>query len=135
MPIKVLGLMHAGLRVPTDEKSLADAKTVYCDVLGLEVDPKRGHINGIPGFWANVQPGGQQLHIMGSDGQSPAARSEKHDPTRPHVALAVDDIEAAQAELAARGIECWVYESLVGKGSKQVFFDDGCGNMIELQQG
>jgi len=136
MPIKVLALLHTGVRIPTADENLTAAHAVYSDLLGLEVDPNRGDIQGIPGFWSNIRDGdrGQQIHIMGSDGASPAARSEKQDPTRPHVALAVEDIEQAKAELTSRGIEFWVYESLVGKGSLQVFFEDGCGNMIELQQ-
>ena len=137
MPIKVLSLLHTGIRIPTGDDEVAAAHAVYTDLLGLERDPERGDIMGIPGFWANIRAGdrGQQIHIMGAEGASPAARSDKQDPTRPHVALAVDDIEEAKAELTRRGIEFWVYESLVGKGSLQVFFEDGCGNMIELQQG
>jgi len=136
MPIKVVGLLHTGIRIPTGDDDLAAAHAVYCDLLGLEVDDKRGHIQGVPGFWSNIRSGdrGQQIHIMGSDGASPAARSEKQDPTRPHVAFAVEDIDGAKAELTRLGIEFWVYESLVGKKSVQVFFEDGCSNMIELQQ-
>ena len=136
MPIKVLGLLHAGLRIPPGDDDVTEARTIYGDLLGLEVDDERGHIPGIPGFWVNIHDGdrGQQLHVFGAHGQSPRARSEKQDPTRPHVALAVEDIDEAKAELTTRGIEFWVYEALVGKASVQVFFEDGFGNMIELQQ-
>ena len=71
---------------------------------------------------------------MGADGNSPAARSEVQDPTRPHLAFAVADLEEAKQELERRKIEFWVYGGLVGPASEQVFFEDGCGNMIELQQ-
>ena len=71
---------------------------------------------------------------MGAEGESPVARSSKQDPTRMHIALAVEDIAEARAELTRQGVEFWVYESLVGRNSDQVFFEDPFGNMIELQQ-
>jgi catechol 2,3-dioxygenase-like lactoylglutathione lyase family enzyme len=136
MAINVLGLLHAGVRIPSGDEDVSRANDVYGDLLGLEVDAERGHIPGIPGFWVNVRPGdrSQQIHIFGSDGQSPRAYSEKQDPTRPHIAFAVEDIEEAKAELTNRNIEFWVFESLVGTTSLQIFFEDGFGNMIELQQ-
>jgi catechol 2,3-dioxygenase-like lactoylglutathione lyase family enzyme len=136
MGIKVVGLLHAGMRIPPGDSDVSGARAFYGDLLGLEIDEERGHIAGIPGFWVNIRAGdrGQQIHIFGAEGQSPPARSAKQDPTRPHIALAVEDIDAAKAELNDRGIEYWVYESLVGTASLQVFFEDGFGNMIELQQ-
>jgi catechol 2,3-dioxygenase-like lactoylglutathione lyase family enzyme len=136
MAIKVLGLLHAGVRISSGDEDVARANDVYSGLLGLEVDAERGHISGIPGFWVNVRPGdrGQQIHIFGSDGQSPRAYSEKQDPTRPHIAFAVENIDEAKTELTNRDIEFWVFESLVGTTSLQIFFEDGFGNMIELQQ-
>ena len=69
-----------------------------------------------------------------ADDQSPRARSATQDPTRPHLAFGVEDIDEAKAELTSRGIEFWIFESLTGAASLQVFFEDGLGNMIELQQ-
>jgi catechol 2,3-dioxygenase-like lactoylglutathione lyase family enzyme len=136
MTIKITGLLHAGLRIPPGDEDVSKASAFYGDLLGLEMDTGRGHIPGIPGFWVNVRPGdrAQQIHIFGSDGQSPRAYSEKQDPTRPHIAFAVEDIEEAKAELTQRNIEFWIFESLVGAASLQIFFEDGFGNMIELQQ-
>jgi len=137
MTIEILGLMHAGVRVGKSEEDIAKAKNFYQDLLGLEVDGERPEIKGIPGFWNNIRPGerGQQLHIMGAEGMSPAARSEKHDPTRTHVAFAVKDLDAARADLEARDIEYWEYTALVGTASDQIFFEDPFGNVIELQEG
>ena len=136
MPIKVVGLLHAGVRIPPGDDDVTRAGAFYGDLMGLEVDAERGHIPGIPGFWVNIRPGdrSQQIHVFGSDGQSSRAYSEKQDPTRPHVAFAVEDIDEAKAELTRRDIEFWVFESLVGKQSLQVFVEDAFGNMIELQQ-
>ena len=136
MAIKVLGLMHAGLRIAPGDGDVQDAADFYGDLLGLQMDEKRPNIPGIPGFWAYVgdRDVGQQIHIMGAEGSSPVARSAKQDPTRNHIALAVEDIAEAKAELERRGIEFWVYEGLVGPSSDQVFFEDGFANLIELQQ-
>jgi catechol 2,3-dioxygenase-like lactoylglutathione lyase family enzyme len=136
MAIKVTGLMHAGVRIAPKESDVEAALALWQDLLGLQVDKKRPHIPGIPGFWINLAKGdrGQQIHVFGAKGKSPRAMSKKKDPTRPHVALAVEDLDEARRELAARNIKYWVFEGLVGRNSDQVFFEDGFGNMIELQQ-
>ena len=70
----------------------------------------------------------QQIHLFGAEGASPM-----EDPTRHHIAFAVEDRAEAERELKARGIDYWIYDSLVGTTFKQVFFEDPFGNMIELQ--
>ena len=136
MALKVTGLMHAGLRVGPSQEDLAKAEAFYNDLLGLNNDENRPNIPGIPGFWAKLpgQEPQQQIHIMCAEGRSPVARSDKQDPTRMHLALLVENIEEARAELQRHGVEFWVYESLVGRNSDQVFFEDPFGNMFELQQ-
>lgn len=136
MGIEITQLLHAGVRIGPGDEDVARATDFYGGLLGLQRDGERPHIPTIPGFWVNVRDGdrGQQIHIMGAEGQSKAARSEKHDPTRQHLAFAVRDLDAAREELASRDIEFWVYEGLVGRGSDQVFFEDPFGNVIELQQ-
>ena len=136
MALKIVRLMHAGLRIGPSEEDLQKAEAFYGDLMGLPNDESRPHIPEIPGFWSKL-PGrdaDQQIHIFGAEGASPVARSPKQDPTRAHIALAVEDIDEARAELKRQGIEFWVYESLVGDASDQVFFEDPFGNMIELQQ-
>jgi glyoxylase I family protein len=138
MTIEVLEFLHAGVRVGPSAEDEAKAKAFYQDLLGLETDGKRPYIEGIPGFWSNINGGGDrshQVHIMGAEGQSPVARSPKQDPTRAHVAFSVADLEAAKEELTAKGVEWWEFKALVGTASDQVFFEDPFGNMIELQQG
>ena len=51
MAIKILSLLHAGVRIPPEDEDVAKARAVYGDLLGLEFDEERGHIAGIPGFW------------------------------------------------------------------------------------
>ena len=76
----------------------------------------------------------QQIHVFGAEGESPVAHSSKEDPPRAHIAFVVENLEQAKRELDGREIEFWIYGDLVGRGSEQVFFEDGFGNMIELQQ-
>ncbi len=59
---------------------------------------------------------------------SPVVRSAMKDPTRPHVALAVEDIEEARQELDVRGISYLQIKGLVGDNSDQVFVQDSFGN-------
>jgi len=136
MAIRIVELLHAGLRVPMGEAQVEKALGFYVGLLGMQRDGERPHIPTIPGAWVNVKTGdrGRQLHIMCAEGKSAAARTATEDPTRAHLAFSVADLDEAQATLAERGIKHWVYESLVGSGSRQVFFEDPFGNMIELQQ-
>ena len=136
MAIKVLELHHHGIRIGKEEEEVEKARTFYNDVLGLETDAGRPTIPGIPGFWMYVGEGDNtsQIHLMGAVGMSPVARSEKEDPTHPHVALAVEDIQEAKRDLDARGIWYWQIEGLVGQGSDQIFVRDPFDNIIELHQ-
>jgi len=136
MPIKVVELHHHGIRIGTAPEEVESARQFYTEVLGLQADPRRPNIPSIPGFWMYVGQGDQttQIHLMGAKGMSPMARSEKEDPTLPHVALAVDNIQEAREELERRGIWHWRIQGLVGPNSDQVFVRDPFGNVIELHQ-
>ena len=136
MSIKVVELHHHGIRIGTTPNEVERARNFYTDVLGLATDSGRPNVPGIPGFWMYVGQGEQtsQIHLMGAVGMSPMARSEKEDPTHPHVALAVEDIEDARQELDRRGIWYWRIKGLVGTGSDQIFVRDPFENVIELHQ-
>jgi catechol 2,3-dioxygenase-like lactoylglutathione lyase family enzyme len=136
MPIKVVELHHHGIRIGTTAEEVEQARQFYTEVLGLQTDPGRPNIPSIPGFWMYVGQGENtaQIHLMGAKGMSPMARSEKEDPTLPHVALAVENIQEAREELERRGIWHWRIQGLVGNNSDQVFVQDPFGNVIELHQ-
>jgi catechol 2,3-dioxygenase-like lactoylglutathione lyase family enzyme len=136
MSIRVLELHHHGIRISPTPEAVEQARQFYTDVLGLETDPGRPEIPGIPGFWLFVGQEQQtaQIHLMGAEGTSPVARSATQDPTLPHVALAVEDIAEAKRELDSRGIWYWQIQGLVGPHSDQVFVPDPFGNVIELHQ-
>jgi len=136
MPIKITSLLHAGVRVGPGDDNVKKALDFYEGLLGLERDQYRPHVPGVPGHWMNVTEGDRslQVHLFGAEGVSPLGRSTTEDPTRHHVAYAVEDLAEAERELKARGIYYWTFDSVVSDASRQVFFEDPFGNMIELQQ-
>jgi len=133
MAIKVLELHHHGIRVGATQEDADKTMTFYKDVLGLSPDPGRPYIPTIPGYWMDVG-GRAQIHLMGVNGQSKFAQGPGKDPSLPHVALAVDDIQATRRELDRLGVAYWVSEGIVGPRSQQIFMHDPAGNMIELHE-
>src|SRR5215467_14406384 len=106
MPIKVLELHHHGIRIGTTPVDVERGRRFYTEVLGLEADPQRPDLPGVPGFWMFVGNDHQtaSIHLIGAEGVSPLARNAKEDPTLPHVALAVEDIQETKRELQKLGI-------------------------------
>jgi extradiol dioxygenase family protein len=133
MAVKVLELHHHGIRVGPSADEVAKARKFYGDVLGLDHDKGRPTIPTIDGYWMDVG-GTAQIHLMGVAGQSKFAKGPGQDPSLPHVALAVADIQEARKELDRLGVEYWAAESVVGPQSLQLFMKDPFNNMIELHQ-
>lgn len=131
MPVKVLELHHVGFGV---NHAQADAMLdFYRDVLSLPQDPARWKIPGIYGSWINL-PNGTQLHILGSEGPSRYAKGPGQDPVSNHIALAVEDVLAAEQELIARGIAYFTLDNVASPSLKQLFLRDPAGNLVELHQ-
>jgi catechol 2,3-dioxygenase-like lactoylglutathione lyase family enzyme len=133
MAVKVLELHHHGIRVGPTPADVKKAYGFYHDVLGLDADQGRPTIPTIDGYWMDVG-GTAQIHLMGVDGASKFAQGPDKDPSRPHVALAVPDIQEAKEELTRMGVDFWVTTGVVGPQSQQIFMYDPFGNMIELHQ-
>ena len=87
--------------------------------------PSRADQWRLAGQWHTV--GDQQLHLVGAPPSGPGI-----DPTGHHYCVAVDDLDAAIAELEARGID---YKRAVqGESTVQIWITDPAGNTVELQQ-
>ena len=97
MSIRVLEIHHHAVRIDSEPPKVEAVREFYADVLGLDADPGRPTIPGVPGFWINVSQGGQ-IHLIGSQQPSPLAKGPGQDPTISHVALAVADIQETKAE-------------------------------------
>ena len=120
--MKVTRVHHVSVNtagVPVDEMV-----RFYRDVLGL-ADAPRPEIPGIDGHWHAL--GDAQLHLVGAPPRGTAI-----DATGNHYCVAVEDLDAAIAELEARGIK---YQRAVqGESTVQIWIVDPAGNTIELQQ-
>jgi catechol 2,3-dioxygenase-like lactoylglutathione lyase family enzyme len=120
--MKVTRFHHVS--VNTNGSPLDAMVDFYHDVLGLQ-DLARPEIPGIAGHWHVV--GDQELHLVGAP-----PRGTPIDSTGHHYCVAVTDLDAAIAELEARGIE--FQRAVQGEGTVQIWIADPAGNTIELQQ-
>lgn len=133
MAIKIVAIHHHAVRINDNEQPLDAVHDFYTRVLGLPHDQGRPEIAGVPGWWINVADSGQ-IHLIGGSDPSPVAKGPGQDPAAPHVALAVEDIIEAKAELERLGVPHWSTMGLAGPEAQQIFVNDPCGNMIELHQ-
>jgi catechol 2,3-dioxygenase-like lactoylglutathione lyase family enzyme len=127
-------LDHGGLLVSDVERSLR----FYVDALGLE-QVERPSTFDTPGAW--LQVGAQQLHLIGETEPGRArAMTPRYDAAEivigygTHLALDVEDLDAAIARAAAAGVHPPGEVFARGDGVKRVFFTDPDGHVIELMQ-
>lgn len=112
------GLEHTAIASPNPEQ-LANW---YVRHLGF-------HINfSYDGNFFVKAPNGTILEIIPSDGDR--AEQGMKSPGIRHLAIAVDDFDAASAELAASGVT--LQKPFEVKGNRLVFFTDCDGNLIHL---
>jgi glyoxylase I family protein len=116
-----LGLEHTAI-ASHEPKRLAQW---YCDYLGF-------HINFQYEVYYFVKaPNGSMLEIIPAEGERPAEGFKS--PGIRHLAIAVDDFDAAYQSLVQRGVEI-VVEPYVIQGNRLVFFKDCDGNILHLIQ-
>jgi catechol 2,3-dioxygenase-like lactoylglutathione lyase family enzyme len=114
--MKPSGIHHVSICV----QDCAEALAFYRDALGFTELPRPGF--GFGGAWLDA--GGQQLHLM----EDPEPKTGSH-----HFAVRVDDLDAAVADLRARGVEVHTVPYTPGAG-RQAFLHDPSGNFVELNQ-
>ena len=103
-------------------QDLERAATFYRDVLGLlEIAiPSTFPAAGLNVRWFQI--GDQQIHLL--------LESANHPPSGRHLALQVDDAQAARMRLRAQGIE--IDEAVLIPGADRFFITDPDGNRIEI---
>lgn len=109
---------HCSLAV----KDLERASAFYRDVLGLlEIAiPSTFPAAGLNVRWFQI--GDQQIHLL--------LESQNHPPSQRHLALQVDDAQAARTSLHAKGIT--IDEAVPIPGADRFFITDPDGNRIEI---
>ena len=113
--MKPAGVHHVAICVADAQEGLV----FYRNVLGMTQLP-RPDLG--PGHWLDA--GGQQVHLLESDTQPPAAN---------HFAIRVDDIDAAVTDLQVQGVDVQRVPLIAGAGH-QAFLHDPFGNLLELNQ-
>ena len=113
---KVEKINHVG--IPTDNRAASIG--FFRDLIGLEVIPHE--IDGNPLVWTRAEDGGMVHLIEPRDGN----------PAGFHVALQVDDIDAALDAVNAAGIEITSGPGERHNGQRYFFVDDPDGNRIEI---
>jgi catechol 2,3-dioxygenase-like lactoylglutathione lyase family enzyme len=118
--IKLKAIRHTGIRIG----DVAKSKEFYGNLLGMTELPRPEL--PIPGAWYECN--GVQVHLIG---ESEAMRGPG---VGPHIALQVEDLEAAKQELNARGI---AFQELKPPSSMRaqpvLFIRDPDGNVVELR--
>ena len=115
-PMRAIGLHHVSVNVTDVNAALA----FYVERLGLVARTDRPDF-GFGGAWLDA--GGQQVHLI--QAAVPEDRGQ-------HLALRVDDLDGAVAELRAAGTDVSDPKP-VGTG-RQAFLHDPSGNLVELHQ-
>jgi glyoxylase I family protein len=87
--------------------------------------------NQTPPAFLLALPGGVMIEVYGGDGSLPQTSDNKLNGWR-HVALRVDSVAAAQAELEQRGLKFTEGVKPAGGGGKVLFFQDPEGNLLHL---
>ena len=126
---------HIGIAVPDLEQAL----TPYVEGLGLQVahrevvDTQKVRVAMLPAGETNIEL------LEPTSGDSPIAKfMERRGPGIHHIALAVDDIEAALARMEAAGVRMIDTEPRPGAGGTRVAFahpKSMGGVLIELVEG
>ena len=111
--LRIARLDHASVRIADLERS----RGFYEALLGLPRAPRPDL--GFPGAWYDLA--GAQIHLI----QQPKT-FDGIDPTDPHVALEVDDLEPVKRLLEERGVP---YLAL---GGAQLWIRDPDGNVVEI---
>jgi catechol 2,3-dioxygenase-like lactoylglutathione lyase family enzyme len=105
--------------VPTQNFDVA--VEFYGNVLGLPLSKRWGKMPG-----AEFETGNLTIAVMQSDAFGIEFRSNNHP-----IALRVDDVAAARAELESRGVE-FKGDILDSGVCHQAFFEDPDGNVLDL---
>lgn len=121
--MKILGMHHAQITIPSGAQAQARAWAYYCGLLGLSEIEKPSSLQGRGGFW--VQAGTIQIHISVEDGV-------QRERSKAHIAYEVENLNEARARLIGAGYT--VTESVPIPGYARFESRDPFGNRVEFIQ-
>ena len=128
-------LDHIGIAVT----NIADALAFYRDALGLEVEPAEDvPSQRVRAHFVPVGDSAVELLEATADDSPIAKYTAKRGPGLHHITLRVDDIEAALAQLKARGVRLIDEHPRPGAHGSRVAFihpSSAHGVLVELKQG
>lgn len=119
--MKITHYLHTAILV----SDLNRAEHFYGQVLGLT---KVDRILKYPGVWYQLGP--VQVHLIVDTGFEPSLQNPEKWGRNPHLALAVENLEAAKTHLTAHGYPV----QLSASGRAALFTQDPDGNIIELTE-
>ena len=111
-----LAIHHVAINVSDVTQSV----DFYTGVLGGSLRSDRPDF-GIGGAWIDL--GGQQVHLL----EAPVPRNLGQ-----HFAIRVGDLDAAVAELRAKGVD--IADPVDSGTNRQTFVNDPSGNAVELHE-
>jgi catechol 2,3-dioxygenase-like lactoylglutathione lyase family enzyme len=117
----IVGLHHAQITIPKGAED--EARTFYCEHLGLREVPKPEVLRVRGGFW--LQLGGIQIHVGTEDG---IARQK----TKAHLAFEVENLASMRALIQQLGLEIREGEAIPGLTRFEC--RDPFGNRMEFVQ-
>ncbi len=113
------GMEHTAIASP-DPGKLAQW---YCDHLEFQINFRYG-----PFYFVKAQ-NGTMLELIPSEGNR--GSNQMKDPGIRHLAIAIDDFDAAYEILKGKGVK-FLTEPYVTEGNRLVFFADCDGNILHL---
>ncbi len=124
MAVTIEAIDHVQITVP--KAAEAAAKRFYGEVLGLEEIPKPAVLAGRGGAW--FQKGTLQVHLSVEEGVL-----EGNHASRRHVCYMVADLEEAEREMRAAGVEI-IPDNQPVEGWLRFYVRDPGGNRLEIAQ-
>lgn len=121
----IKSIAHASFLVADLEVSL----TFYRDVLEIKQNMERPNFP-FDGAWLDLNPEGQQLHLMRLPNLDSMEGRPEHGGKDKHIALVVDNLDAVAKKLEAAGVEI----SRSKSGRAAFFCRDPDGNALEFSE-